>query len=84
MTLENAWNLLESLNDDANKKSKDIWNSDVDEAIRYQSSCFRENFLRLDKHQQKLIIGFIKTDDEFRDYFECLSSDMFENVIGKH
>ena len=74
MTLEQAWYLLESLNDDANQKSKDHWlTSDFANASRYQSACFRKSFLELDKNKQELIQYWIDTDDEFQDYFKCLS-----------
>lgn len=73
MTLEEAWNLIELLNDDANQKSKNFWNSDISEAVRYQAVCFKENFLRLDKAQQNSIQYWIDNDDEFQDYFKCLS-----------
>lgn len=76
MTLEQAWNLLESLNDDANQKSKDLWRLDnVSAAIHYQSVCFKKNFLELDNNQQQLIQYWISKDDEFQDYFKCLSGD---------
>lgn len=74
MTLEETWNLVESLNEDANQKSKDIWCCDVDEAIRYQARCFRENVLSLDPVQQNIIQYWIDHDDEFQDYFKCLSA----------
>ena len=76
MTLEHAWIILESLNDDANQKAKDFWLSDnINKAICYQSACFRENFLKLDNNQRKLIQYWITKDDEFQDYFKCLSGD---------
>jgi hypothetical protein len=74
MTLEQAWHLLELLNEDANQKSKDLWTSDnITAAIRYQSTCFRKNLLELDNNQQQLIQHWIDKDDEFQDYFKCLS-----------
>ena len=76
MTLEEAWNLLESLNVDANQQAKDLWiSNDFNKAIQYQSSCFRKSFLKLDNNQQQLIQYWISTDDEFQDYFKCLSGD---------
>lgn len=73
MTLREAWNLLELLNDNANEKSKHLWSSNINEAIKYQSRCFRENILALDKSQQDQIQYWINNDDEFQDYFKCLS-----------
>jgi hypothetical protein len=77
MTLEQAWNLLELLNDDANQKSKDLWQSaDIIAAIHHQSGCFKKNFLELENAQQQLIQYWILKDDEFQDYFRCLSGDL--------
>jgi hypothetical protein len=76
MTLEQAWNLLGALNDDANHQSKDLWVSeDIAKATRYQSSCFKRNLLALDNNQQQLIQFWIENDDEFQDYFKCLVGD---------
>lgn len=76
MTLEQAWYLLESLNDEANQKSKDQWCADdFANASRYQTACFRKSFLELDNNQQQLIQHWVETDDEFQDYFKCLFGD---------
>jgi hypothetical protein len=75
MTLEHAWIIVESLNDDANQKAKDFWRSDnIDTAVRYQADYFRKNFEELDKVQRDLIQHWINIDDEFQDYFKCLSA----------
>ncbi len=74
MTLEQAWNLLGLLNEDANHQAKAFWlSNDISAAIRYQSACFRKNLSELDKDKQQLIRDWIKNDDEFQDYFKCLS-----------
>lgn len=76
MTLEQAWYLLELLNEEANQQSKDRWlTADVANASLYQSVCFRKSFLALDKNQQQLIQFWIEKDDEFQDYFKCLFGD---------
>jgi hypothetical protein len=73
MTLEQAWNILDSLNDRANHQSKDLWASeDIAKAVRYQSTCFKRNLLELDNNQQQFIQFWIEHDDEFQDYFKCL------------
>lgn len=78
ISLEEAWILLESLNDVANQKTQHIWNSiDLKKAIRQQSDCFKDIFLNLDKDQQQAIYYWIEHDDEFRDYFKCLSGNDF-------
>lgn len=78
MTLEQAWNLIESLNDDANEKSKNLWLSkDVDVAIRYQSEYFKNNFLDMGYDQKQEIIHWIKNDEEFQDYVKCLAGNDF-------
>jgi len=75
MTLEQAWNLLEFLNEEANRQSKNLWLSyDTNKAIRYQSACFRKNLLELDNDKQQMVQYWIENDDEFQDYFKCLSS----------
>jgi hypothetical protein len=77
ISLEDAWDLLESLNHDANQKTRDLWNSvNHQEAILQQSAFFRNSFLNLDKDKQQAICYWIN-DDEFRDYFKCLSGDDF-------
>ena len=76
MTLEQAWHLLELLNEDANQKSKDLWlSADFNKAVCYQSFCFKKNLLELDETRQKSIQYWIEHDDEFLDYFKCLSGD---------
>jgi hypothetical protein len=76
MTLDQAWIILESLNDDANQQARKFWASNnFDKAICYQSGCFRKNFLELDKEQKDLIQYWLSVDDEFQDYFKCLSGD---------
>lgn len=78
MTLEEAWKLLESLNEDANRESQQFWMSDnIKAAIRYQSACFRKNFLKLDKIQRQQIRLWITRDEEFQDYFRCLIGDKY-------
>jgi hypothetical protein len=78
ISLEEAWSLLEILNDNANQKTRDFWNSvNEQEAIRQQSECFRNNFLNLDNSKQQAIRYWIYKDDEFQDYFKCLSGKDF-------
>jgi len=84
MTLENAWAVLEILNEGANNRSKDLWMSaDIDKAISFQIECFRTGFSDLDKIQQQQIQRWIEEDEEFRDYFECLSDNMIIDITGK-
>jgi len=74
MTLEQAWTLIERLNDDANQKTKSLWMStDFIKARHHQSAIFRKNFSELDSTQQRSIQYWIDSDDEFNDYFKCLS-----------
>jgi hypothetical protein len=78
ISLEEAWSLLESLNDDANQKTRDLWDSANEHAaIQHQSDCFRNNFLNLDNGKQQAICYWINKDDEFQDYFKCLSGKDF-------
>lgn len=78
ISLEEAWILLESFNDVANQKTQHIWNSsDLKQAIQQQSDCFKDIFLNLDKDRQQAIYYWIEHDDEFRDYFTCLSGNDF-------
>lgn len=78
ISLQDAWNLLEYLNEDANQKTKDLWNSkDEEYAIQQQSACFRNNFLNLNNSQQMEIMYWLNNDDEFQDYFKCLSGKDF-------
>jgi len=80
MTLEQAWNLLESLNDSANQQASELWlANNLAEAISYQSACFRKKCLELDATQQQLVQHWISNDDEFQDYFKCLSG--VNNVV---
>jgi hypothetical protein len=78
ITLQTAWNILGSLNEDANQKTKDIWNfKDEQDAIQQQSACFRNNFLNLDIGHRTAILYWLNNDDEFQDYFKCLSGKDF-------
>jgi hypothetical protein len=78
ISLEQAWHILDCLNDLANQQTKDLWNaSNQQEAIYQQSICFRNNFLNLDKSEQQAIRHWIINDDEFQDYFKCLSGNDF-------
>jgi len=78
ITLQTAWNILESLNEDANQKTKDIWNfKDEQDAIQQQSTCFRNNFLNLDSDHRTAILYWLNNDDELQDYFKCLSGNDF-------
>jgi hypothetical protein len=78
ITLHEAWILLESLNDDANQKTKYIWNSKQEQdAIQQQSDCFRTNILNLDSGHRTAILYWLNNDDEFQDYFRCLSGKDF-------
>jgi hypothetical protein len=74
MTLKQAWNLIESLNYSANQQASELWlANNITEAISYQSACFRQKCLELDSSQQQLVQYWINHDDEFQDYFKCLS-----------
>jgi hypothetical protein len=76
ITLEEAWKILESLNDDANQCAKSIWESGNEkEAILKQSFYFRDIFLNLNNELRQLIVYWVEHDDEFQDYFKCLSGD---------
>lgn len=78
ISLQDAWNLLESLNEDANQKTKDVWNSNNEQnAIQQQSDCFKNNFLKLDNALRTAILYWLNNDDEFQDYFKCLSGKDF-------
>lgn len=74
MELEQAWNLIELLNEDANKKCLDVWKSNnIDEAVRQQATYFKNNLSALDKSQLDAIYYWIDRDAEFCDYFKSLS-----------
>ena len=78
ISLQDAWNLLESLNEDANQKTKDSWNSkDEQDAIQQQSAYFRNNILNLDSYHRSAILYWLNNNDEFQDYFKCLSGKDF-------
>jgi hypothetical protein len=82
MTLEEAWKLLESLNEDANNQSHKFWMSDnIKAAIHYQTNCFRNNFFKLTNDQQHMLIYWLNRDDEFKDYVKCLAGDDFINLF---
>ena len=78
MKLEQAWILMGSLNDDANEQSNDRWLAgSVAEAIRYQSDCARKKFLDLEETTRQEIIYWVRNDDEFLDYVECILGEDF-------
>lgn len=78
LTLERSWILLDHLNDKANQIAEDVWSSnDINSAILYQTECLRKFFLELEDSQKQSIQYWIRHDDEFLDYVECLLGDEF-------
>ena len=82
MRLQEAWNLIESLNNTANLKVDSEVNNDQ-QSILNQSQCFRDLFLELDDDDQFAINQWLNEDAEFYDYFACLSNNMNINIVGK-
>lgn len=84
MKLEEVWSLIETINNAANQMSKDLWTSNnVNDAIDYQTTCFRQKFLELDKRQQQAIQRWTERDAELHDYFNLLSNNMIVDCVSK-
>lgn len=82
LTLEKSWNLLDNLNDRANKIVEDVWSSnDINSAIDCQTTHIRKFFLELDEIQRYSIQYWIRHDDEFLDYVECLLGEEFTKSL---
>lgn len=78
MNLEKTWKLVESINNKANQESQAYWlSNNIDNAVCYQTECFRNNFLKIEISQQQAIIYWFKNDDEFQDYVKCLAGNDF-------
>lgn len=84
MNLDEAWKITETLNNNANQESSGVWECDIEEAILYQSACFRKKFLELDINKQELICYWINKDNEFQDYFNSVSNNMSVDIFSKH
>lgn len=75
--LQTAWNLTESINEKANLQTYNAWTiKNYQNAVDLQAECFRNAFLDLAKQQQQDILYWYHNDDEFQDYFKCLSNNM--------
>lgn len=84
MELEQTWNLIELLNDDANSQCKNLWKyGQINDAVCKQTQCFRENLSNLNNEQLDSIKYWLQRDTEFCDYFNCLSNNMIIDFVGK-
>ena len=82
--LQTAWNLIESINENANRRTHNDWTvQNYLKAIELQSECFRNLILELSTQQKKGILHWYNTDDEFKDYFKCLSNNMSIDFFGE-
>ena len=72
INLQAVWKLVETLNDQANRQTS--W-EDIDQAILTQSQYFKDSVKQLDNDSQLAIKYWLQQDDEFYDYFNCLSNN---------
>lgn len=76
ISLQDTIVLLENINEDANNETQQFWGDFCQsKAISKQAEYFKKGILDLDIPSKKSIIYWYSHDDEFQDYFKCLSSD---------
>jgi len=80
ISLQETWILVETLNDQANQQTS--W-KDIEQAILNQSEYFKNSVQQLDNDSQLAIKYWLQQDDEFYDYFNCLSNNMIMDFVGK-
>lgn len=83
MTIDEAWDLINALNDDAHGYAWDLWiESDEaedeeeaetlrEDASNAQAEYFRDLLNDLESDARDAIFHYAKTDEEFKDQFEC-------------
>ena len=81
ISLQETWILVETLNDQANQQTS--W-KDVEQAILIQSEYFKNSITQLDNDNQLAIKYWLQHDDEFCDYFNCLSNNIVIDIVGKN
>ena len=79
ISLQETWILVETLNDQANQQTS--W-KDIEQAILNQSEYFKNSVQQLDNDSQLAIKYWLQQDDEFYDYFNCLSPNMILDFVG--
>lgn len=72
ISLQETWILVETLNDQANQQTS--W-KDIEQAILIQSDYFKNSVQQLDDDSQLAIKYWLQQDDEFHDYFNCVSNN---------
>lgn len=80
ISLQETWILVETLNDQANRQTS--W-KDIEQAILIQSEYFKNSVNELDNDHRLAIKYWLQHDDEFCDYFNCLSNNIVIDIVGK-
>lgn len=81
ISLQETWNLIETLNDQANQQT--CW-KDIEQAISSQAEYFKNSVKQLDNDKQIAIKYWLQHDDEFCDYFNCLSNNVVIDIVSKN
>ena len=88
MTIDEAWDLINALNDDAHGYAWDLWiESDEaedeeeaetlrDDASNAQAEYFRDLLNDLESDVRDAIFHYAKTDEDFKDQFECYYGEL--------
>ena len=95
MTVDEAYRIIENLNEEAHSLSWDTWiAADMvidsveaeemrEDASAEQASYFRENFVDLKEEERLAVEHYIKTDKEFQEQFkDWYGWDEFEEEYG--
>lgn len=91
MTIDEAWDLINALNDDAHGYAWDLWiesdeaeDEEEAETLREDASLaqqeyFRDLFDDLDEEVRLDIEAYCMTDEDFKDQFECYYGEFNED-----
>ena len=79
ISIDEAWDIMEATNDEAHSDAWDLWieaDEADDESLREDASdaqreYFIDIFNNLDEEIKQAIFHYARTDEQFKDQFEC-------------
>ena len=85
ISIDEAWDIMEATNDEAHSDAWDLWiEADDDECLREDASdaqreYFVDIFDNLDEEIKQAIFHYARTDEQFKDQFECYYGEINED-----